>query len=167
MTDRKLLEQALEALEHCLHYAQTHLQDFDAAYNRHPSAENERGVITDDIEDTFAAITALRERLAQPARCKYGNEPTSCTSSPMDCQCALDAVFEQPAQQPLTLAERNKLAAWMIQRSYATGHGDTVEDLLQELEWQIRESEREACAQIADTAEPYKAADLIRARGQA
>ena len=27
------------------------------------------------------------------------------------------------------------------------------------------EQEREACAQIADVAEPYQAADLIRARG--
>ena len=27
--------------------------------------------------------------------------------------------------------------------------------------------EREACAKIAETAEPYKCADLIRARGQA
>ena len=60
-------------------------------------------------------------------------------------------------------AERNKVAQWMIQRSYATGHGDTVEDLLKELEWQVKE----ACAQIAETAEPYQSADLIRARGQA
>ena len=29
------------------------------------------------------------------------------------------------------------------------------------------EHEREECAKIADTAEPYKSADLIRARGQA
>ena len=65
MTDRELMQQSLEVLQHCLHYAQTHLQHFDAAYNRHPSAENERGVITDDIEDTFAAICALRERLAR------------------------------------------------------------------------------------------------------
>ena len=36
-------------------------------------------------------------------------------------------------------AERNKLAAWMMQCGYATGHGDTVEDLLKELEWQIEE----------------------------
>ena len=36
-------------------------------------------------------------------------------------------------------AERNKLAAWMIERRYATGHGDTTEDLLKELEWQIAE----------------------------
>ena len=31
----------------------------------------------------------------------------------------------------------------------------------------IAQHEREACAKIADTAEPYKSADLIRARGQA
>ena len=31
----------------------------------------------------------------------------------------------------------------------------------------IAQQEREACAKIADTAEPYKSADLIRARGQA
>ena len=41
-------------------------------------------------------------------------------------------------------AERNKLAAWMIERGYATGHGDTIEDLLQELDWQVREQERES-----------------------
>jgi hypothetical protein len=33
-------------------------------------------------------------------------------------------------------AERNKLAAWMIAQGYATGHGDTIEGLLKELEWQ-------------------------------
>jgi hypothetical protein len=31
----------------------------------------------------------------------------------------------------------------------------------------VAEHEREACAKIADIAEPYKSADLIRARGQA
>ena len=36
-------------------------------------------------------------------------------------------------------AERQKVAQWMTQRSYATGHGDTVEDLLKELEWQAKE----------------------------
>ena len=41
-------------------------------------------------------------------------------------------------------AEREKVAAWMIARGYATGHGDTIEDLLQELDWQIREQERES-----------------------
>ena len=69
-------------------------------------------------------------------------------------------------------AEREKLAAWMIERGYATGHGDTIEDLLKELEWQIAEREREACAQIAkewDTSHPhtnygYCIANAIRAR---
>lgn len=31
---------------------------------------------------------------------------------------------------------REAIAAWMIANSYATGHGDTVEDLLRELDWQ-------------------------------
>ena len=31
----------------------------------------------------------------------------------------------------------------------------------------VAAAEREACAKIAETAEPYQSADLIRARGQA
>lgn len=68
-------------------------------------------------------------------------------------------------------AEREKVAAWMIQRSYATGHGDTTEDLLKELDWQIHEriaAEREACLNCYspdDTATDW--IDKIRARGQA
>ena len=70
-------------------------------------------------------------------------------------------------------AERQKVAIWMIEHSYATGHGDTTEDLLKELEWQIRESEREACAKVC--ADGIKApnypmlseiAAAIRARGE-
>ena len=41
-----------------------------------------------------------------------------------------------------TVAEREKVAVWMIQRSYATGHGDTIEDLLVELEWQVKRVQR-------------------------
>lgn len=88
-------------------------------------------------------------------------------------------------------AERNKLAQWMIDRSYATGHGDTVEDLLEELDWQITESwskvviasveaEREACAMECiklahgwarlgtwgENNEFHDCAATIRARGQ-
>ena len=40
------------------------------------------------------------------------------------------------------VAEREKVAAWMLQRSYATGHGDTIEDLLVELEWQVKRVQR-------------------------
>jgi len=40
----------------------------------------------------------------------------------------------------LLTAEREKVAQWMMQRGYATGHGDTIEDLLAELDWQIAEN---------------------------
>lgn len=43
---------------------------------------------------------------------------------------------------------RKKIARWQIGSGYSTGHGDTIEDLLVELEWQVRESEREACAKV-------------------
>lgn len=63
--------------------------------------------------------------------------------------------------------ERNKVAAWMIDRGYATGHGDTTEDLLKELEWQIKEREREECANVALTgtgeAVQIKTLEIIRA----
>ena len=36
-------------------------------------------------------------------------------------------------------AERETVASWMMQKGYATGHGDTVKDLLTELEWQAQE----------------------------
>ena len=42
-------------------------------------------------------------------------------------------------------AEREKVARWQIGSGYTTGHGETIEDLLVELEWQVRESEREEC----------------------
>ena len=50
----------------------------------------------------------------------------------------------------IAAAERNKIAQWMIDRSYATGHGDTVEDLLNELESQVIQEEREICAQLCE-----------------
>ncbi len=54
-------------------------------------------------------------------------------------------------------AERNKLAAWMIQFGFATGDGDTMEQLVDALGSEIVErikfeidTEREVCAQMAD-----------------
>ena len=49
--------------------------------------------------------------------------------------------------------ERNKLAQWMMAQGYATGHGDTMEGLLKELEWQVRAKAREACAKVCDQME--------------
>jgi hypothetical protein len=69
-------------------------------------------------------------------------------------------------------AEREKVARWQIGSGYSTGHGETIEDLLVELEWQVRESERDQCARLADKEaermnEPfgYMLADRIRMRG--
>ena len=80
-------------------------------------------------------------------------------------------------------AEREKVAQWMMLHGYATGHGDTTENLLAELDWQIAENwtqamvkgvetEREECAKVAEAYEPR--CDIcpsgvslaIRARGQ-
>jgi len=73
-------------------------------------------------------------------------------------------------------AEREKVARWHIGSGYTTGHGDTIEDLLVELEWQVRESEREACAKVCEETTASWTQDLynsgcmdcaaaIRARG--
>ena len=69
-------------------------------------------------------------------------------------------------------AERNKLAAWIMSQGYATGHGDTTEDLLRELEWQIEErisNEREACAKVCDVlaVHPEYASDITKVAAQA
>jgi len=73
----------------------------------------------------------------------------------------------------IAAAERNKVAQWMIDRSYATGHGDTVEDLLKELAQSVREEERELCAQVCepptqhnDPLTAWQIALAIRARGE-
>jgi hypothetical protein len=46
--------------------------------------------------------------------------------------------------------ERESVAKWFMERGYSTGHGDFVEDLLEELEWQVAEREREACAKVCE-----------------
>jgi len=49
---------------------------------------------------------------------------------------------------------------------FVTGEPIYIEKL-KAFEALVRADEREACAKVADLAEPYQAADLIRARGQA
>jgi len=65
--------------------------------------------------------------------------------------------------------EREAVANWIMGKGFATGHGDTIVDMLDELEWQVAERECEACAKIAE--EPWQGsskaiAEQIRARGQ-
>ena len=68
------------------------------------------------------------------------------------------------------MSGKEKLAQWMIRSGYATGHGDSVEDLLQELDWQIAENwnralingittEREACAKVVEILIPEQTED--------
>jgi hypothetical protein len=62
---------------------------------------------------------------------------------------------QEPAAHVFAATERNKLAAWMMRQGYATGHGDSIEKLLEELEWQIEErirNEREECAKVCEDA---------------
>lgn len=37
------------------------------------------------------------------------------------------------------IPDKEKLARWMVANRFATGPGDTMEDLLRELEWQVEE----------------------------
>ena len=68
----------------------------------------------------------------------------------------LSPVFQRFAEL-VAAHERNKLAAWMIQFGFATGHGDTMEELCDELGTEIVDridgevdAEREAIAADAD-----------------
>ena len=73
------------------------------------------------------------------------------------------------------MSNLQNVSQWMLERNYATGHGTSVADLLQELEWQVAEREREACAKIVEAdglargdegLVLIKAAGRIRARGE-
>ena len=95
----------------------------------------------------------------------------------------VEAIYE--ATQKQVAAEREKLAQWMMSLGYATGHGDTMEDLLDELGTQIAEGletenlmVRAECAHLADEYAAANAesdnmatafqhlAGVIRARGK-
>ena len=74
----------------------------------------------------------------------------------------------------MTKQELAKAIVWMMDKGYVTGHGDSVVDLLQELEWQVAEREREACAKLCDEQSDKdgfeggyanECAELIRSRG--
>ena len=71
--------------------------------------------------------------------------------------------------------ELAKAIMWMMDKGYVTGHGNNVVDLLRELEWQVAEREREACAKVVEAdglargdegLVLIKAAGRIRARGE-
>jgi hypothetical protein len=45
-------------------------------------------------------------------------------------------------------AAREKLASWMLAHGFATGHGDTMDDLLKELTWQVEELRLKAMSSL-------------------
>ena len=59
------------------------------------------------------------------------------------CLADLDAKRNE-ALARAEAAAREAVAAWMIEHAFATGHGDTLTDLLAELSWQIAEIKRDA-----------------------
>jgi hypothetical protein len=78
----------------------------------------------------------------------------------------------------IAAAQREKVAHWMRSLGYATGHGDTTEDLLDHLGTQISEGleaealmERMACARVCDEHASVegiaqRCAEQIRARSK-
>lgn len=45
----------------------------------------------------------------------------------------------QTSAVPPEASDRELLARWMTAHSFSTGHGDTLAELLKELEWQVKE----------------------------
>lgn len=76
--------------------------------------------------------------------------------------------------------KKETVALWMMAHGFATGHGDTVADMLNELACQIDErvalaidAERDACARVsaiallgADKSLSDRVVNAIRSRGQ-
>ena len=62
---------------------------------------------------------------------------------------ASDPLYIQLLKAQLAEAKRDteRLANWMIQNSYATGHGDSIAALVSELDWQHKERLNAAMAQ--------------------
>jgi hypothetical protein len=54
-----------------------------------------------------------------------------------------------------------------LEAGFSDGEVDYIQSIIIHFATLVAQQEREACAKIADIAEPYKSADLIRARGQA
>jgi hypothetical protein len=76
--------------------------------------------------------------------------------------------------QPYHFAPKDEPVAWIWEKEdgYTSieTHAlddDYIQSIIIHFATLVAQQEREACAKIADTAEPYKSADLIRARGQA
>ena len=107
-----------------------------------------------------------REEIIRMAREAGFTNPKKFTTTDANLQGILSDFWENLERFAalVAAAEREKLAAWMMRQGYATGHGDSIEKLLEELEWQIEErirNEREACASICFQEGPSIDGELI------
>ncbi len=166
--------QILEALEIGYDSAQAEAAQYHAAMAGY---RPERHAAMDaDVQKIAAAITAVKAALAQ-------EDVAQNLQSRLDAAKLLEERRQEISQPPEALrhaqeldepkgggnlppplagragaaAQREKLAHWMRSMGYATGHGDTIEDLLDHLGTQISEGlevevlmEREACAKECD-----------------
>jgi len=94
----------------------------------------------DDLKRNYRAN---RDDIVLMARKAGGIECDCCLPYLQDYSEKELADFLERFAELVAAAEREKVARWMMERGYATGHGDTIEELLNELEWQVVERERE------------------------
>lgn len=70
----------------------------------------------------------------------------------LSAPCCQECSCEAAAVKILGLA-REKIATWMIHAGFATGHGDTIDDLLAELDGQVEELRGNLDNAVADLRE--------------
>lgn len=117
-------------------------------------SEEALGRLIEDLDATVATQATSAPTALTPLH-KPGQIPVNmpgcdkCGKFFLDCHCSpapvpgvVDYASEPgPAAPQAVPGPVEQLAAWMIEHSFSTGHGDTVEDLLRELEWQVKELE--------------------------
>lgn len=114
---------------------------------------------TSDAETKAVNLHAALSRLVEDYRelvKDTNSEPTF--GEPEAIVKAERALFEnRPLADWETRSETGQIALWMISKGYATGHGDTVESLLFELELQAKERAFESVRMgVKDAAAPAR-----------
>ena len=79
------------------------IKDLDKKVAHAMELHYERGFVDGMQKQMQSSVDKAVNRMAQTELCKYGLEPKSCTSNPMDCQCAIDASLAQ-TQEPDDIA---------------------------------------------------------------
>jgi hypothetical protein len=104
--------------------------DFAAGGNGHPQAKT-RGMWRKELRATISA--------PQPQAASGGALAALVAKWRKDGRYVAEECADELEAALASHDQKVPLAAWMIANSFATGHGDTVEELLKELKWQIDE----------------------------